>query len=87
MELEEAIEILEEASGLEGSERGDYWGFMGCVGDALQSWDYLMDRQFREQCGKAVVDEAKLIQNEWAIIEEEYQPPVVKRKSIKYLGD
>jgi len=63
MDIEKALEILDEAAPYEGSENGELWRNMICVYDGLENIDFLAEQ--RTAIGEKIIEHAEDVEENW----------------------
>ena len=80
MDMRKLGEQLEEYAELEGSEAGEYWTIL-CD---LSQREYAMGDEFAAAVRKELESQLAYIEENCAIVEEEYQPSKIKRKYLRF---
>lgn len=81
MRLMELQEKLMDASTLDGTEAGEYWGMLY----EMSNYVYCMPDEFKEAFLKEIKSQVESIQNDYELVEEE-RTEKYKVKHLKYRG-
>lgn len=76
------LDRLAKASHSEGTETGSFWSILGELWDDYK--DHFSDN-FREALRLEIIDCINDLDENYTIVEEEYQPPPVKITKLKYI--
>ncbi len=76
------LDRLAAASHLEGTETGSFWSILGELWDGYE--DHFSDN-FREALRLEIIGCINDLDENYTIVEEEYQPPPIKTTKLKYI--